>query len=59
MNKSKKMQKYLLGLWIFLLVACQEERLEQGLQSGFLIALSEIESEVETRTAPADLPDPV
>lgn len=53
------MQKYLLGLWIFLLVACQEERLEQGLQSGFLIALSEIESEVETRTAPADLPDPV
>lgn len=53
------MQKYLLGLWIFLLVACQEERLEQGLQSGFMIALSEIESEVETRTAPADLPDPV
>lgn len=53
------MKKYLLGLWIFLLAACQEERLEQGLQSGFLIALSEIESEVETRTAPADLPDPV
>lgn len=53
------MQKYLLGLWIFLLVACQEERLEQGLQSGFLIALSEIESEVETRTAPAELPEPV
>lgn len=53
------MKKYLLGLWIFLLAACQEERLEQGFQSGFLIALSEIESEVETRTAPADLPDPV
>lgn len=53
------MKKYLLGLWIFLLAACQEERLEQGLQSGFLIALSEIESEVETRTAPAGLPDPV
>ena len=53
------MQKYIIGCLLLLLCACQEERLEQGLQGGFLIALSEIESEVETRTAPADLPDPV
>lgn len=53
------MQKYIIGCLLLLLCACQEERLEQGLQGGFLIALSEVSADVETRTAPADLPAPV